>query len=164
MCPGMRSHQQSGGFGQRGHLPQLVDAFGQDRIGLEHVVTPLLDQQPELMYAVVVLAPRELEPIKAIADSPEARIVMTCKGFLEPGHPESLELEGDAHRYRERPLSMTAQARQDTRLVRVDKDRQLVSELMPDGFDDGNVVARIIGVKPEFHRLEAIGQDAPAIL
>ena len=113
---------------------------------------------------MVVLAARELQRVKAIAQAAQAGVVVTRQRLFEPRHAEMLELERDVRRDGEGPPSMASEAGQDTCLIGVDEDREPIPQVTPNCFYHANVVARVVGVKAHLHRLEAIVGDAAAIL
>ncbi len=56
VSPGVWRELKASGFRERSYLANLINAFRKDRIRLENVVAPAIDQKLELVYPVVVLA------------------------------------------------------------------------------------------------------------
>ena len=59
--PGVRYDAEMRRLRERGHLPELERALGNDHIRLQNVVAAAVDKQLELVDAVVALAARERE-------------------------------------------------------------------------------------------------------
>ena len=56
ISPGVRNELQMRGLGQGGNLAQLEDSFGQQGIRLQDVVTAAINEQLELVKAMIVLS------------------------------------------------------------------------------------------------------------
>ena len=143
-------------LGQRRDLAHLAHTLGKQRIRLEDVVAPLVDQELELVEAVVVLAARDRKGVQLVAQASQPVVVVSRQRLFEPAHLHSFELSGHCQRRREAPCAVAAVAWLDAGLVGVDHDLDAVADRGPHGLHDLEVLAGIGQMKTKLHRLVSL--------
>ena len=110
------------------------------------------------MEAVVVLAAGDGQRVQLVAQAAEAVVVVPRQRLLEPPHLHPLELARHRQRRRESPAVVSAVARLDPGLVRVDHDLDAIADRSAHSFDDLQVVPRVGEMKSKLDRFVAFGQ------
>src|SRR5207245_9659312 len=116
------------------------------------------------MDAVVVLTAGELQGSEPVAQPPQAGVIVTRQRYFDPHHAQPLQLQCNLERGLEAPLAVAAEPGQHACLVGIDQDAQAVSEGASHGLDDADVIARIVGMEAQLHRLETLVENAVTVL
>src|SRR5206468_4337318 len=114
--PRVGDNPEPSGLCQCGDLAHLEDAFGEQRVRLEDVVAAALDEQPELVQAMVILATSELEPVELVAQTNQTVPVVAWQRLFEPEDPEPLKLTRYLERAAEAPRAVSVEPRLDASL------------------------------------------------
>src|SRR3954468_1743960 len=98
---------EPGHLGQGRDLTHLAHALRQQRIRLEDVVAAAVDQELELVEAVVVLPARDGQCIELVAKAPQAVVIVSRQRFLEPANVHPLELASYLQGLRKTPRAVS---------------------------------------------------------
>src|SRR2546421_7441222 len=113
---------------------------------------------------MVVLSARKKERVEPVAQPAQAVVIVSWERVLQPDGAEPLELEPDLDRGAEAPLAVAFETWRQPGLVRVDQDREPITKRFANRFHRVDVVARVLRVEAQLHRLESLRQDPATVL